>query len=54
MKDDRPHLTIRVPKELRDEIKEYARRHGTTLSKLTLDYYRALLESDMRQEAEQI
>lgn len=47
-------ITIRAPLSLRQAIKDYANRHGTDITKLTLDYYRALLEAEMRQEAEQV
>lgn len=48
-----PHITIRIEEELRASIKEYARRRGTSVSKLTLEYYRALLEVENKQEADQ-
>lgn len=48
------YVTIRAPKDLRDDINAYAQRHNTTLTRLTLDYYRALLAAEGRQEAEQV
>lgn len=54
MKDaEEKHITIRAPLSLRQAIKDYAHRNGTNITQLTLDYYRALLEAEMRQEAEQ-
>ncbi len=47
-------LNIRIPEKLRESIKEYASKRGTTVTQLTLDYYRRLVELDHRQEAEQI
>lgn len=47
------HITIRAPIKLREDIQEYARRRGTNVTQLTLDYYRALLEAETKQEAEQ-
>lgn len=47
-------ITLRVPAKLKSEILEYAHRHGTNVTQLTLDHWRALLESEHRQEAEQV
>jgi predicted DNA binding CopG/RHH family protein len=48
------HITIRIPAQLREDIKEYAARKGITVSQLTLEYYRRLLEDETKQEADQI
>jgi len=48
------HITIRAPEALRTAIQEYAKRQGTSVTQLTLDYYRALLAADMKQEADQV
>ena len=48
------HITIRCTAELRAAINEYAERKGTTVSQLTLDYYRKLIAEETRQEAEQV
>lgn len=47
------HITIRVSQHLREAIKDYAHRHGVTVTQLTLDYYRRLLEAENKQDAEQ-
>lgn len=48
------YITFRASRQLKEELNEYVRRHGTTLTKLTLDFYRSLLESEGKQEAEQV
>ena len=52
--DRQVQFTLRIPKSLREAIKEYCRRRRTNVSKLTLDYYHALLEAESIQEADQI
>jgi uncharacterized protein (DUF1778 family) len=54
MSDPDKHITIRAPKDLREAIKAYAGRRGTNVTQLTLDYYRALIAAEMKQEAEQV
>lgn len=53
-KDKDKSLTLRIPPMLREEMKEYAARTGTTVTQLTLDYYRYLLAQENQQEAEQV
>lgn len=52
-KDDGKHITIRCKLELRVAIRALAKKRGTNVSQLTLDYYRKLLEEETKQEAEQ-
>jgi hypothetical protein len=47
-------LTIRLPVQLHQEMKDYVERKGTTFTQVTVDYYRYLLEQENRQEAEQL
>jgi hypothetical protein len=53
-KDSNPHVSIRIPLKLRDDINDYAKRHNTTVSVLTRSYYEQLLAADGPQDAEQI
>jgi hypothetical protein len=39
---ERTKLTIRVDKDLLEESKQYAREHGTTLTRLVSEYLRQL------------
>lgn len=43
-----------MSKTMREAIKKYAARHGTSVAQITLDYYRVLIESELNQEAEQV
>lgn len=57
MKDGRIHL--RLERWLAEEIKEYAKRHGTTVSALADSFFRDLIiaekdEQVMGQDVEQI
>ena len=51
--EDEVSLTLRIPRQLRKEMKAYAAGHGTNITQLTLDYYRFLLAQETQQEAEQ-
>lgn len=48
------HIAIRAPSDLKKDINEYVKRKGVTLTQITLDYYRTLLEAENKQEAEQV
>jgi hypothetical protein len=48
MKNGRLH--IRVESWLADEIKEYAKRHGTTVTDLTDRFYRKLIEEEQERQ----
>lgn len=48
------HVTIRIPQKLREAINRFAAANNTTVSQLTLDYYRSLVEQESPQEAEQV
>lgn len=54
MNHNKKNITLRIPSDLKDEILAYAERRGTTLTQLTLDYYRKIIALEDRQEAEQI
>jgi hypothetical protein len=46
-------LTLRLPEKLKQDMLDYAERHGTSVTQITLVYWRALLAAEGRQEAEQ-
>lgn len=52
--DKDKQLGLRIPLKLRQQIKAYAKRKGTTVTQLTLDFYRKLIAEETQQEAEQI
>lgn len=47
MKEGRAH--IRLPEELKTEIKSYARRHHTTMNALIEQYFRKLLVEEQKE-----
>jgi hypothetical protein len=51
--EDEVSLTLRIPRQLRKDMKAYAAERGTNITQLTLDYYRFLLAQETQQEAEQ-
>lgn len=46
-------LTLRLPEKLKQDMVAYAERHGTSVTQVTLAYWRALLAAEDRQEADQ-
>lgn len=48
------NLTLRIPRQLREDIKRYAKSRNTNVTQLTLEYYKHLLAAEIPQEAEQI
>lgn len=45
-RDERLHL--RVPKELKDQIQDYATRHRTTISALVVRFFNGVLQEEER------
>ena len=45
-------VATRIRKETAEQLKEYAERHGTTVSKILSDYIKELLSSEEPQSKE--
>ena len=45
-RDDKTRLDIRIDRSLKERIKDYAVRHGTTVTSLVIEHFRRLLERD--------
>ncbi len=43
-------ITLYSDKELIDEVKKYAKERGVSLSKLTTEFFRSLIEKEQRQK----
>lgn len=52
--DPKVLMSLRVPKGLHIAIADYAQRRGITITQITLDHYRSLLEQEDAQDAEQV
>jgi len=46
MSDLKERLDIRISSSLKYKIKEYAKRHGTTVTGIIVEYFRRLLERE--------
>lgn len=52
--DSKIAMSLRIPESLHVAITEYAQRKGISVTQITLNYYRHLLEQENEQDAEQI
>lgn len=44
--DEKARLDMRIDKGLKGKMKEYAKRHGTTITSLVVEHFRRLLERE--------
>jgi predicted HicB family RNase H-like nuclease len=47
-------MSLRIQKRLHAAITDYAQRKGISVTQITLDYYRHLLDQENEQDAEQV